>query len=116
MIRLQLQSDADAARYFGGYSEVLELKDGTRSDLLRRPNYFSFQTPDGGVFLRCFASQCLSAEGTTADVFNAMTRAMGWPEGPAEPRPAGDKGVIVRLRLPPAPGTRSPNLSLLQSQ
>jgi hypothetical protein len=99
VIRLRLDSDEDAARLFGGYSEVLEKKDDNRTDLLRRPNFFSFETPDGGVFLRCFASECLTAEGTTRQVFDAMTRAMNWPDGPADQHKDEEKpGVIVRAQ------------------
>jgi hypothetical protein len=107
-IRFRLASDDDAARLFGGYSEVLEQKDDDRTDLLRRPNFFSFETPDGGVFLRCFASECFTAEGTTREVFDAMTRAMNWPDGPADPHKGEKPGVIVRAQpsgranLPPA--------------
>ena len=71
-----LRSDTAAARFLGGYSEALELKDEDRTNLFRRPNFFSFDTPDGGVFLRCFASECLSAEGTNRKVFDAMTHAI----------------------------------------
>ncbi len=83
VVRLRLASDADAARFFGGYSEALELRYEHRRDLFRRPNYFSFHTPEGGVFLRCVGDQCLSAEGTTREVFDKITRAIGWPGAPA---------------------------------
>jgi hypothetical protein len=100
VVRMDLKSDADAARFFGGYSEVLELKDETRTDLLRRPNFFSFETPDGGVFIRCFANECLIAEGTTRELFDAMTHSMGWPAGPANPHTSTDKGVLAALPRP----------------
>ena len=51
VFRIRLATDADAARFFGAYSEVLEMKYGTRTNLLRRPNFFSFDTPEDGVFL-----------------------------------------------------------------
>src|SRR5258708_2148830 len=46
--RLHLDSEEHAARFFGQYSEALEKKYAERSNLLRRPNFFSFDTPDGG--------------------------------------------------------------------
>ncbi len=52
---------------------------------MRRRNFFSFDTPAGGVFLRCFASECFTAEGTTREVFDAMTHAMKWPDAPSGP-------------------------------
>ncbi len=96
VIRLRLDSDDDAARFFGGYSEVLEKKDDNRTDLFRRPNFFSFETPDGGVFLRCFGSECLTAEGTTREVFDAMTHAMNWPDGPVDPHGTDEKPGVSR--------------------
>ena len=67
---VRLASDADAARFFGAYSEVLELKYDQRTNLLRRPNFFSFDTPEDGVFLRCAGSDCLILEGGTRPMFD----------------------------------------------
>jgi hypothetical protein len=92
VVRLHLASDEDATRLFGGYSQALEKKDEDRTNEFRRPNFLSFDTPDGGVFLQCNASECFTAEGITRDVFDGMIRAMHWPEGPADP------GIIVQAR------------------
>jgi hypothetical protein len=100
VVRLELADAAGASRFFGGYSQVLEMKHEDRTNLFRRPNFFSFETPAGGVFLRCAAAECLIAEGTTRETFDAMTRSIGWPAGPEVP--AGN-GVIVRG---PASGNR----------
>ena len=80
---LELQTDADAARYFGAYSEALEMKYSDRGRLFRRPNFFQFDTPAGGVFLHCVAARCLTVEGTNRQAFDAINRAMGWPAAPA---------------------------------
>jgi hypothetical protein len=98
VVRLRFASDTSAARFFGGYSEVLEKKDQEHTDLLRRPNFFSFDTPDGGVFLRCFANECLTVEGTTREVFDSVTHAIGWPAAEPAPRKQGS-GVSVETRL-----------------
>jgi hypothetical protein len=98
VMRLNLSTDADAARFFGGYSEVLERKDKQHTELLRRPNFFSFDTPEGGVFLRCFRDECLTAEGITRASFDAMTAAIGWPAGPADPRQPANKVVTAKIR------------------
>jgi hypothetical protein len=81
--RLQLDNARNAARFFGQYSEALEQKYGTRTSLFRRPNFFQFQTPDGGVFLRCAGIECLVVEGTSRSVFDKISRAIGWPAAPA---------------------------------
>ena len=82
---LALQSDDDAARYFGQFSEALEMKYSQRSHLFRRPNFFQFETPGGGVFLHCVGSQCLVVEGTTRQTFDAVNRALDLPHAPVAP-------------------------------
>jgi hypothetical protein len=83
VFRLRLESDEAAARLFGQYSELLERKYATPKDLLRRPNFFSFGTEEGGVFLYCVGDQCLSVEGATRPFFDGLVRAIGWPAAPA---------------------------------
>jgi hypothetical protein len=83
IFRLRLDSDADAAHYFDLYGNVLEAKDATRTNEFRAPNFLSFDTPAGGVFFRCVASECLSMEGTTRDVFDRISHVIGWPAAPA---------------------------------
>jgi hypothetical protein len=98
VMRVRLVNDAAAARFFGGYSDLLERKNQTHRALLRRPNFFSFETPAGGVFLRCFTDECLIAEGATREMFDAMTRAMRWPLGPPERRDPGQKAIVTAMR------------------
>jgi hypothetical protein len=81
--RLRLSTPEDAARFLGQYSEALELKYKTRTELFRRPNFFQFQTDQGGVFLRCLGSECLTVEGAGREVFDKVNRAIGWPAAPA---------------------------------
>ena len=42
-------------------------------------NFFSFETPEGGVFLRCVKTECLSVEGTSRAVFDGINGMIGWP-------------------------------------
>jgi hypothetical protein len=81
--RLALNNADDAARFLGQYSEALEVKYKTRTNLFRRPNYFQFQTNDGGVYIRCLAATCLIVEGASRETFDAINRALGWPPAPA---------------------------------
>jgi hypothetical protein len=90
---VHLSSDAAAARFFGAYSEILEMKYGTRSNLMRRPNFFSFDTPEDGVFVRCMDSDCFVLEGGTRVMFDRMTMEMGWPAGPVVPVNPADPHV-----------------------
>ncbi len=91
--RIHLGSDAGAARFFGGYSEILEMKYDRRTNLMRRPNYFSFDTPEDGVFLRCMDSDCFILEGGNRAMFDRLTMEMGWPAGPVVPMSPTDSHV-----------------------
>ncbi len=112
MARLHLDSEMRAARFFGQYSEALEKKHSERSNLLRRPNFFSFDTPDGGVFLDCLGDECVTMEGTTRNIFDAFTKALNWPLAPQPPQRPGDLSkktvVISSPAVRPAAGTYSP--------
>jgi len=92
VIRVRLAGEAEAARFFGGYSELLDKKHTNRASVVKQSNSFSFETSGGGVFIRCSGRDCLLAEGATRAQFEAMTRSMGWPAVraglPAAPREA----------------------------
>ncbi len=101
LFRVRLGSDASAARFFGAYSEVLELKYDKRDNLMRRPNFFSFDTPEDGVFIRCVDSDCLVLEGGTRVMFDRLAVELGWPAGPPVPVRLNDPHVnTTGLRVP----------------
>jgi hypothetical protein len=102
VFELRLASDAAAARFFGAYSELLELKYASRANLMRRPNFFSFDTPQDGVYLRCTGSDCLILEGGTRMLFDRLTAELGWPAGPAAPMNPNDSHVHETLLSVPA--------------
>ena len=83
VFRLALDSPDDVAHFFGQYSEALEHKYKTRSELFRRPNFFQFQSESGGVFLRCVATQCITVESASRETFDKINRAIGWDPAPA---------------------------------
>ncbi len=83
--RLRLASEMQAARYFGQYSEALEKKYEQRTNLFRRPNFFSFDSPDGSVYLRCVNAECLSVEGANRALFDDVNKAIGWTAAPPPP-------------------------------
>jgi hypothetical protein len=94
LIRLKLADEAAATRFFEAYARLLETKDETRTAESHRQNFFSFTTPYGGVFLRCYGAECLIAEGATQAIFDAMISAVRWP--PALPViPKSDKPAIT---------------------
>jgi len=87
--RLHVDSEEHAVRFFGQYSEALEKKYSERTNLFRRPNFFSFDTPDGGVFLDCLGTECVTMEGTTRKILDAFTKELEWPLAPQPPAHVG---------------------------
>jgi hypothetical protein len=83
VFRLVLDNTEDAVRFFGQYSEVLELKHKSRTALFRRPNYFQFQTDTGGVFFRCVGTTCLAVENASRETYDYINRDIGWTSAPA---------------------------------
>jgi hypothetical protein len=101
LTRLHLDSEEHAVRFFGQYSEALEKKYSQRTNLLRRPNFFSFETPDGGVFLDCLGAECVTVEGAPRIIFDGFTKALGWPMAPQPPEKLGS--VPAKTAMIPAP-------------
>src|ERR1700719_5266840 len=62
---LRLNNTAEAVRFFGQYSEALEKKYDQRSKLFRPANVFSFDSIEGGVYLRCLDAECISVQGNS---------------------------------------------------
>jgi hypothetical protein len=98
---LRLSNTAEAMRFFGQYSEALEKKYDQRSKLFRRPNFFSFDSMDGGIYLRCLDAECLTVEGTTRPVFDGVTKAIGWPSSPEPPLDPTKPAERTMTSLPP---------------
>ena len=94
VFRLALDNPDDAAHFFGQYSEALEHKYKTRTELFRRPNFFQFQSESGGVFLRCVATQCITVESASRETFDKIDHAIGWdPAPPAVSVPAAPASI-----------------------
>ena len=100
--RLLLDSREHAARFFGQYSEALEKKYSTRSNLFRRANFFSFDTPDGAVFLDCYGTECVTLEGAQRSIFDGLIKALGWPSVSQPPEHPSAVPQRTAVTLPPA--------------
>lgn len=98
--RVVLSSVETASRFLGQYSEALEKKYSQREHLLRRPGYFSFDTPDGGVFLRCIGAECVTLEGADRSVFAWWNVELKWPALPDQPQKPVADPTKVALQLP----------------
>lgn len=104
--RLHLDSEEHAARFFGQYSEALEKKHDQRSNLMRRPNFFQFETLDGSAFLYCFGESCVTMEGGTRKLFDAFTKALDWPSAPPPEQQGAVPEKTAVLFYPAVQGVR----------
>jgi hypothetical protein len=92
--RVHLTSSEQANRFFGQYSELLEKKHEQRTALFRRPNFFSFETSTGGVFLRCSGTECITLEGGERSLFVELNKQLelgALPEPDQRPGAAATK-------------------------
>jgi hypothetical protein len=106
VMRVRTDSADGAARLFGGFSEAYDHKYEKRESLLRRPNYYSFDSSEGSTFLRCVGSDCITMEGGDQKLFDSLVHALGWPANPEAPAPAGGSGI--RTREDPLPPQNTP--------
>ena len=100
--RLHLDSEQYAGRFFGQYSEALEKKYPERTSLFRRPDFFSFDTPDGSVFLHCLGHDCVTLEGAPRRIFDELIKGLGWPQAPLPPERPGTKVERTAFVLEPS--------------
>jgi len=99
--RLRLAGEVQTARFFGQYSEALEKKHPERTNLFRRADFFSFTTPDGDVYLHCAVTECITVEGSTRTVFDAVNKAVGFPSPEAPPiDPSKSQTKVITRNLP----------------
>lgn len=96
--RLDLATEADAARFFTAYSETLKKKYEKRTGEDGQRELLSFDTADGGVFLRCVAAACVTLEGGDRALFEKLNSKLEWSALPArearnsfEGRPGGNR-------------------------
>jgi hypothetical protein len=80
--RLHLDTEENAVQFFAQYSAALEKKHGAHENEPRLPNFLSFDSPAGGVFLRCMAMECISVEGANRAAFDGIIGMIGWPAAP----------------------------------
>jgi hypothetical protein len=105
--RLKLASAELAGRFFGQYSEALEEKHAGRSNLFRRPDFFSFDTPEGGVFLRCEGIECVTLEGGDRALFLKLNKGLGWSAVPEQPVEIPGPGSTLTRGSASVPGSPS---------
>jgi hypothetical protein len=99
--RVRLAAAEQGERFFAAYSEALGKKHVKRTEAASQRDFLAFDTPDGGVFLRCVGLECVTLEGGDRALFNTLNKELGWgaltetARGPANDnfgnRAAGDR-------------------------
>ena len=95
--RIAASNEANAALLFSGLSDALDHKYAKRENIVRRPNFVSFNTDQGGVFLRCVSAECVTLEGGDLKLFDALIHAMDWPANAASSASAASGGPADEL-------------------
>ncbi len=101
---LDMDTVDDAARFFGQYSSALEMKYPGRTNIVRQPNFFEFQTDGGSVFVKHQGTQCLVVEEASQDIFNKIDQAINWPTAtpPSPDNQGAAPGVVETQDASPA--------------
>lgn len=105
--RVRLNSEEATVHFFGQYSEALEKKHDQRTDLFRRPNFFSFDTPEGGVFLKCLGAECITLEGGDRSLFLKLNKELGWGQVPEQPKEMSPDPTKTMMRKESSPSLTS---------
>jgi hypothetical protein len=86
--RIRFNTAEFASSFFTAYSEALNKKHPERTHASTGEKSLEFETPDGSVFLRCSANECITLEGGDRTLFSQWTKKLGWPTStPAPARP-----------------------------
>jgi hypothetical protein len=109
--RLDLTTESDTLQFFSAYSSALDKKYIQRTSEISGHRFLSFDTADGGVFVRCVATSCVSLEGGDRALFDKLDKQLNWNPAFAKDSSNG----TARLRLPATPVKRSPNAGPLAS-
>jgi hypothetical protein len=94
--RLDLSDNRTTSRFFSAYSEALAKKYDKRTNEKKQEDFLTFDTPDGGVFLKCFQMSCVSLEGADRAVFDKLNSGLHWDT--AAPAKDADRTTVERRR------------------
>ena len=97
--RIRFTTEEGASQMFAEYSEALGKKYSERRRVSRDEGALSFDTAEGGVFLRCLGRECITLEGGEQEQFAKWVKKLGWPQNSSGPsRPAGPKAAEAQTQ------------------
>ncbi|MGC1965409.1 MAG: hypothetical protein WA673_03055 [Candidatus Acidiferrales bacterium] len=97
VFRVALDNADDAGEFFKQYSEALAVKYEKRTQVFRGANFLQFQSADGGVFLRCVGSACVTVESASRETFDKIDAAIGWGPAPIAGEQAAAKADVLEF-------------------
>jgi hypothetical protein len=106
---LDLATEADTAHFFAAYSEALGKKYEKRIGEDRQRQSLSFDTANGGVFLRCVRTECATLEGGDRALFEKLSKELHWEALP------GTEAEKTATGQPASRGIGAPRSSALVS-
>ena len=68
-----------------------------RTQVFRGANFLQFQSADGGVFLRCVGSACVTVESASRETFDKIDAAIGWGPAPIAGEQAAAKADVLEF-------------------
>jgi hypothetical protein len=107
VMRFRVSSEFDAGQIFRGISAAFDQKYASRKSPTTSPDFLSFDSDEGGVFLRCEGIDCITLEGGDRKAFDALVLGLGWPANPKGKGSANLAGSIVNI----LPGLQPPTAS-----
>ena len=97
--RIRFTTEEGTSQMFAEYSEALGKKYSERRRVSRDEGSLSFDTAEGGVFLRCLGRECITLEGGEREQFAKWLKKLGWPQNSSGPsRPAGPKAAEAQIQ------------------
>jgi hypothetical protein len=76
--RVRFNTTEMASAFFSAYSDAMTKKYSQRGRVSNGESYLGFDSPDGSVFFRCTAKECVSLEGGNEALFSRWTQKLGW--------------------------------------
>jgi hypothetical protein len=76
--RVRFNNEGSASSFFDTYAKALAKKYAQQEHVAKDDESLSFNSPDGAVFFRCVARECISLEGGDAALFSQWTKKLGW--------------------------------------
>lgn len=77
--RVRFNTEEQASGFFAAYREALKKKYAERTIAVDTNGDLEFKAPEGSLYFRCEAKECITLEGGDARLFSQWAKKLGWP-------------------------------------